>query len=434
MQVVSLEWTTKEIGKHGAKPCAGGFVGKEMDMGENNKKQQILRAAVEIMGNRGKDASITEIARVAGVNDSMIYHYFKNKEDLMFHAAGNYIRDRLDEFDHHLQGIREPVSRLSKLMWQQLHYHNDNMNYAKFAIFACRSKKSFFRHEAFGYFLKWAQLLKKILEDGVQEGAFSKNLPVTVARDMILGLLDMENIQFFTGHQAVNPEANFEEILHMVLLMVTDDKDRPEEHMEKRDVILKAAENIFAEKGYDKATTIEIAKAARVSEATLYEYFHNKEDILFSALQYRFCSHLQLTGEVFEIRTPFSKLIRFIYYHFTMYLRQPAFVKTFILDGVFNPRFYKSKAYSDFQNYMAIIDRILDEGKVDGSFRPELNNRIFKNIFLGIFSHTALRWLFVENGRRFEMMGRINEVTSLLMHLAMHPESHDWLPSSALIR
>lgn len=48
----------------------------------------------------------------------MIYHYFKNKENLMFHTAGNYIRDGLDEFAHHLQGVCEPVSRLSNLMCQ----------------------------------------------------------------------------------------------------------------------------------------------------------------------------------------------------------------------------------------------------------------------------------------------------------------------------
>jgi len=40
-----------------------------MDMKENNKKQQILLAAVEIMSKRGKDASITEIARAASVDD-----------------------------------------------------------------------------------------------------------------------------------------------------------------------------------------------------------------------------------------------------------------------------------------------------------------------------------------------------------------------------
>jgi Transcriptional regulator len=87
-----------------------------MDMKENNKKQQILLAVVEIMDKRGMYASISEIARAAGVNDSMIYHYFKNKKDLMFQTAGNYIRDGLDEFAHHLQGVCEPISRLSKLM------------------------------------------------------------------------------------------------------------------------------------------------------------------------------------------------------------------------------------------------------------------------------------------------------------------------------
>lgn len=46
--------------------------------------------------------------------------------------------------------------------------------------------------------------------------------------------------------------------------------------------ILEAALKVFGEKGYYDATISDIAKAARVSEATLYDYFAGKEDILFS--------------------------------------------------------------------------------------------------------------------------------------------------------
>jgi AcrR family transcriptional regulator len=51
----------------------------------------------------------------------------------------------------------------------------------------------------------------------------------------------------------------------------------------RRAQILQAAETVFAAKGYHGATTREIARAADVSEGTLYNYFASKRD-LFSGL------------------------------------------------------------------------------------------------------------------------------------------------------
>ena len=55
-----------------------------------NKRQTILDVAVSVMTLKGKDSTISEIADKAGVTDSVIYHFFKNKDDLLFFAAGEY--------------------------------------------------------------------------------------------------------------------------------------------------------------------------------------------------------------------------------------------------------------------------------------------------------------------------------------------------------
>jgi AcrR family transcriptional regulator len=49
--------------------------------------------------------------------------------------------------------------------------------------------------------------------------------------------------------------------------------------------ILEAASAIFIEKGYERATTREIADAADVSEGTLYNYFTSKRDLLIGLCQ-----------------------------------------------------------------------------------------------------------------------------------------------------
>jgi TetR/AcrR family fatty acid metabolism transcriptional regulator len=52
----------------------------------------------------------------------------------------------------------------------------------------------------------------------------------------------------------------------------------------RRNQILDAAATVFAEKGFHPATTKEIAKAAGVSEGTIYNYFANKADLLIGMI------------------------------------------------------------------------------------------------------------------------------------------------------
>jgi AcrR family transcriptional regulator len=53
----------------------------------------------------------------------------------------------------------------------------------------------------------------------------------------------------------------------------------------RRTQILMGAAQVFADKGYHKATTKEIAKAAGVSEGTIYNYFGNKRELLLAMVE-----------------------------------------------------------------------------------------------------------------------------------------------------
>jgi AcrR family transcriptional regulator len=52
-----------------------------------------------------------------------------------------------------------------------------------------------------------------------------------------------------------------------------------------RQLLLETARRLFSERGYEHVSIAEIAGAAEVSEATIYNYFASKEELVFSGLE-----------------------------------------------------------------------------------------------------------------------------------------------------
>lgn len=70
------------------------------------------------------------------------------------------------------------------------------------------------------------------------------------------------------------------------ILPATGNSQRKERRIEKRrEQIISAAVAVFAEKGYQRATTREIADKAEVSEGLIYTYFENKDHLLLAILE-----------------------------------------------------------------------------------------------------------------------------------------------------
>src|SRR6266702_557232 len=53
----------------------------------------------------------------------------------------------------------------------------------------------------------------------------------------------------------------------------------------KRDALLRAAIDVFAERGYFNAQVADVARAAGVAAGTVYLYFRSKDDLLISIFE-----------------------------------------------------------------------------------------------------------------------------------------------------
>jgi TetR/AcrR family transcriptional regulator, fatty acid metabolism regulator protein len=382
-------------------------------MSNTNTIKQILDAAEEIMSEKGpQNSSIAEIAKKAGIADSLIYNYFQGKEDLLFSIPGRRMEEVLKNLAEQLQGIPDPISRLSKMIWFHLYFNDTYRGYARLLLLECRSKRNFYQHKAYTLIRHYAGVLLGILEDGAENNAFRSDVDMRLVRDMIFGVLDWEGLSCLAAQEIKETVPDLESILSLILPMINVKESHID--LDKPTRILRSAESVFAEKGYLQATISEIARMASVSEGTIYEYFDNKDDLLFSIPEQRFKEHISALDEIFELKTPLRKLRRFIRYHFYLYMTEPNFVKVFLLHIQFSQRFYGSQVYKTFKHYTKIIEDVLEEGKRDRSIRANVNTRVFKNLFLGTFSHMALRWLILEKEAATDKMKEIDEAVLLL--------------------
>lgn len=386
-------------------------------------KKKILAAGETIMAEAGLNARISDIAARAGVSDSVLYHYFKNKEDLLFSIAEDRLRDLREAMEEQLLGLSDPMSRLRKLFFFRLHYLMKNKDYGNLLMFECRSNMAFYSHPAFAQARWFMSLLGQILKDGMEKGAFRNDLNVWLVRDAVFGLLDLTNIAMLLDRKTESA-GKAEELFGLIEPMVTGGTEARTPEPDKRQRILRAAENLFAEKGFASATIQAIAAAAGVGDGTVYDYFKNKEDVLFSVLaggfqlserRKGFQDHLRNSDDPGKEPGGLEKLERFIRRFFQIGLTQPAFARIFIIHGIFNRPFYGSPAHQSFERFMENLDRCIDACRREKTVRSDIDPGAVRLLVIGAFSHLTLRWQISEKKTNLDKAGEINAMTELVI-------------------
>ena len=118
--------------------------------------------------------------------------------------------------------------------------------------------------------------------------------------------------------------------------------------------------------------------------------------------------------QIFDIKEPSRKLRRIIRLHFTAFLANRNFLKVFLLNNKLNREFYRSSVYADFLDYLSVLESTIEEGKETGVFRKKIDGRLFRNLFVGGFSHLATKWLVLGNVKAIDMVEQTESFVSLL--------------------
>lgn len=160
----------------------------------------------------------------------------------------------------------------------------------------------------------------------------------------------------------------------------------------RKEQILRAAERIFAQKGFQDATISDVAREAKVSEPTIYEYFPSKEELLFSIPG----ETVIRAKERFEfilkfLRGAANKMRSIIYQFLWFYDTNPDYASVSMLILKQNRKFLETEAYEDVREYFRIILNIIEEGIANGEFRADINPYLVRSAVLGTIEHMVIR-------------------------------------------
>ncbi|KXS43783.1 MAG: TetR family transcriptional regulator [Candidatus Frackibacter sp. T328-2] len=165
----------------------------------------------------------------------------------------------------------------------------------------------------------------------------------------------------------------------------------------KKERIFTAAIDKFSQKGSTNTTMQEIAETAGVGKGTLYRYFENKENLIYSLIQYGINKMTnQVKEKISQVELPLEKLKIIVGAQLEFYDQHQNFCK-FLTREIWG---YQSK-FEDYikeirSNNTVIIENIIKDGIERGVFK-ELNAETAAVSLSGMINITALHWFMFQN-------------------------------------
>jgi len=168
------------------------------------------------------------------------------------------------------------------------------------------------------------------------------------------------------------------------------DKHRPKT---RKDRIMDAALRIFAEKGFQNATITEISKEAGVSEATVYEYFGTKEDLLFSIPEKISNDTYEESAKVIPyIKGVEEKIRAILLFYVQLYQSNPNYSALVLLQLMSNKRFRQTPAHAAIRKSSHGLLDCIKEGIAGGTFRKDFSPYLIRSLFMGAIEHMFIHW------------------------------------------
>ena len=160
----------------------------------------------------------------------------------------------------------------------------------------------------------------------------------------------------------------------------------------KRQLILDAAVRVFARRGYHASRVGDIAEEAGIAHGLLYHYFGSKEDVLRTIFRESWSALLDAFHAVEASGEPAPEQLRRVAAILLRSWRNdPDLVRVLVREVARSPQLQEQ--VDEVREAFLVIQRVIERGQAEGSFRPDLDPRVVSWIVYGSLEELLTGWV-----------------------------------------
>lgn len=180
----------------------------------------------------------------------------------------------------------------------------------------------------------------------------------------------------------------------------------------KRERILRAAVDVFAQNGYFNAKVSEIAKTAGVADGTIYLYFDGKEDLLITIFREHTRSFLlSLQTQLASASRPEDRIRTVIHHHLETLGRDRSLAVVSQVELRHSLKFMSLFSHEEVADYLNLLRRIVEQGQADGVFRRNLHPQLVAKAIFGILDEMVTSWILSDKEQLLvDQAGQISDL------------------------
>lgn len=366
----------------------------------DKKRQRIIESAERIFATRGfHDTTIADISNDSGVHEASIFQYFKTKENLLLTIPERHLQETLTSITEHLQGMKGAEPKIRKLLWHQLRDLSLNRNYTSILLRELRTLPAFYESPAYEMIRKYSAFAVEAIREGIRDQEIAPDVEVILILEMIFGAIDSIVLRWLFFGDPYDPNEAADSLCSLIKHAIwrsehssyTENGEEPTRGELRRRTILEVASEVFGKKGYTGATISEIAGKAGLAEASIYQYFRSKEQLLLSVLGTWFVELADELQRCFSGNlNPYEQLLYLLRRWALDFQIRECETRVWILELYRNPKFYESQEYQNTKGFWELIRSTVEAGQRSGHFRKDFEISYYLHLVQGAFEHEAL--------------------------------------------
>ncbi|HUP32979.1 MAG TPA: TetR/AcrR family transcriptional regulator [Gaiellaceae bacterium] len=168
--------------------------------------------------------------------------------------------------------------------------------------------------------------------------------------------------------------------------------DRSTNGTDKRRVILDAAVRVFATKGYHTSRVGDIAEEAGIAHGLLYHYFSSKEEVLETVFRENWSELLESFARIESSdEPPLAQLEGIAKTLLRTWRARSDLVTVMVREVARSPQLQGQ--VDEIRAGFLVIQRVIERGQADGSFRADLDARLASWVFYGGLEELLTGWV-----------------------------------------